>query len=156
MQTSKKILIGIVSIIVAAFAIFMVRWLVRYYFYNSYRDDLSSYGYEEGRAFQAISESSSDVAGMELAAQNDILKLYVNTATGEVAVVDKRNGQITYSNPPDADQDAIANTMHKNYLKSQMIIEYFTAARTVGTYDSFSWRWKASTLVSDSCIPSVI
>ena len=42
MQTSKKILIGIVSIIVAAFAIFMVRWLVRYYFYNSYRDDLSS------------------------------------------------------------------------------------------------------------------
>lgn len=139
MQTSKKILIGIVSVIVAVCAIFMVRWLVRYYFYNSYRDDLSSYGYEEGTAFQAINESSSDVAGMELAAQNDILKLYVNTATGEVAVVDKRNGQITYSNPPDADQDAIANTMHKNYLKSQMIIEYFTAARTVGTYDSFSY-----------------
>lgn len=139
MQTSKKILIGIVSIIVAVVAIFMVRWLVRYYFYNSYRDDLSSYGYEEGRTFQAINESSSDVAGMELAAENDILKLYANTATGEVAVVDKRNGQITYSNPVDPDADAIANTAHKNYLKSQMIVEYFTAARTVGTYDSFSY-----------------
>ena len=62
MQTSKKILIGIVSIIVAIFAIFMVRWLIRYQFYNNYRDDLSSYGYEEGKPFQAISESSSTTA----------------------------------------------------------------------------------------------
>lgn len=139
MQTSKKILIGIVSLIVAAFAIFMLRWLIRYQLYNGYRDDLSSYAYEEGRAFQAINEGSGDVAGMELAAENDILKLYADTSTGEIAVVDKRNGQITYSNPPDAEQDAIANTMHKNYLRSQMIVEYFTAARTVGTYDSFSY-----------------
>lgn len=139
MQTSKKILIGIVSIIAAAFAIFIAHWLIRYYFYNSYRDDLTTYGYEEGTEFRPISESSGDVAGMELAAENDTLKLYANTTTGEIAVVDKRNGQITYSNPVDLEQDAIANTMHKNYLKSQMVIEYFTAARTVGTYDSFSY-----------------
>ena len=139
MQTSKKILIGVVSIIAAAFVIFIAHWLIRYYFYNSYRDDLSSYGYEEGTAFQPISESGGDVVGMELAAKNDILKLYANTATGEIAVVDKRNGQITYSNPAGADEDAIANAAHKNYLKSQLIIDYFNTTRTQGTYDSFSY-----------------
>lgn len=150
MQTSKKILIGIVSIIVAVIVIFMLRWLIRYQLYNGYRDDLSSYGYEEGRAFQAINEGNSDVAGMELAAENDILKLYVNTTTGEVAVVDKRNGQITYSNPVDAEEDGIANRMHKNYLHSQMIVEYFTAARTVGTYDSFSYCTDRGQLEAES------
>lgn len=139
MQTSKKILIGVVSIIAAAFVIFIAHWLIRYHFYNSYRDDLSSYVYEEGTAFQPISESSGDVANMELAAENDILKLYANTTTGEVAVMDKRNGQIVYSNPANADQDAIANAAHKNYLKSQLIIDYFNTTRTQGTYDSFSY-----------------
>ncbi len=139
MQTSKKILIGIVSIIAAVFVIFMARWLIRYHFYNSYRDDLSSYGYEEGTAFQAIDESSSDVAGMELAAENEILKLYANTTTGEVAVVDKRNGQITLSNPTDAEEDGIANRAHKNYLRSQLIIDFFNSSRTQATYDSFSY-----------------
>lgn len=54
-------------------------------------------------------------------------------------MVDKRNGQITYSNPVNADQDAIANKAHKNYLKSQLIIDYFNTGRTMGTYDSFSY-----------------
>lgn len=139
MQTSKKILIGVVSIIAAAFVIFIAHWLIRYHFYNSYRDDLSSYDYEEGTAFQAINESGSDVAGMELAAENDTLKLYANTSTGEVAVVDKRNGQITYSNPAGAEEDGIANRAHKNYLRSQLIIDFFNASRTQVTYDSFSY-----------------
>lgn len=138
MQTSKKILIGIVSIAAAVFVAYIAHWLIRYHFYNSYRDDLSSYGYEEGHAFQPLGEGG-DVAGMELAAENETLKLYANVSTGEVAVVDKRNGQITYSNPVNADQDAIANKAHKNYLKSQLIIDYFNTGRTMGTYDSFSY-----------------
>lgn len=139
MQTSKKILIGLVSIIAAVFVIYMTHWLVHYYFFNDYRDDLSSYDYEEGTAFQAISESSSDVKGMVLAAENDTLKLYANISTGEIAVVDKRNGQITYSNPVDADEDSIATTTNKNYLKSQLIVDYFNTARTQGTMDSYSY-----------------
>ncbi len=139
MRTSKKILIGFVSIIAAVIVIFAVRWLIRYYFYNEYKEDLSSYAYEEGTAFQAISESSSDVPGMVLAAENDTLKLYANTSTGEIAVVDKRNGQITYSNPVNADEDAVATATNKNYLKSQLIVDYFNTARTQGTMDSFSY-----------------
>lgn len=139
MQTSKKILIGLVSIIAAVFVIYMTHWLVHYYFFNDYRDDLSSYDYEEGTAFQAISESNSDVKGMVLAAENDTLKLYANTSTGEIAVVDKRNGQITYSNPVKADEDSIATATNKNYLKSQLIVDYFNTVRTQGTMDSYSY-----------------
>ena len=139
MQTSKKILIGFVSIIAAVFVIYMARWLIRYYFYNDYRDDLSTYEYEVGTAFQPVSEESSDVPGMVLVSENDTLKLYANTSTAEIAVVDKRNGQITYSNPLDADEDTIATATNKNYLKSQLIVDYFNTSRTQGTMDSFSY-----------------
>lgn len=139
MRTSKKIITAAVCLILAVVVVYMAHWLIRYYFYNDYRQDLSSYEYEEGTDFKAISESSSDVEGMVLAAQNDNLKLYVDTALGNVAVVDKRNGQITYSNPPEAGEDGIANEANKNYMRSQLIVEYFNTARTMGTFDSYSF-----------------
>lgn len=139
MRTSKKILIAFISIIAAVILIFLARWLIRYYFYNGYQNELSSYSYEEGGEFQAISETKSDVADMVLAAENDTLKLYVNTSSGAVAVVDKRNGNITYSNPTDADKDSIASGTNKAYLKSQLIVDYFNTTRTQGTFDSYSY-----------------
>lgn len=139
MRTSKKILIAFISIIAAVILIFLARWLIRYYFYNGYQNELSSYSYEEGGEFQAISETKSDVADMVLAAENDTLKLYVNTSSGAVAVVDKRNGNITYSNPTDADEDSIASGTNKDYLKSQLIVDYFNTTRTQGTFDSYSY-----------------
>ena len=139
MRTSKKILLGVSGLILAAAIIWLAYYLIHYYFYNGYRDDLSSYTYEEGSEFIPIKESKSDVDGMDLAAENDNLKLYVNTTTGEMAVVDKRNGQVTYSNPAGADEDAIATETNKNYLKSQIIVDYFNETRTQGTMDSYSF-----------------
>lgn len=149
MRTSKKILIAFISIIAVIVIIFLARWLIRYRFFNDYRDDLSSYSYEEGREFKAISEKSPDVEGMVLAAENDILKLYVNISTAEVAVVDKRNGNITYSNPENADEDAVASGTNKNYLKSQVIVDYFNTSRTMGTLDSFSFCTEKNQLVTE-------
>lgn len=139
MRTSKKIVAAAVCLIVAVVAVYMAHWLIRYYFYNDYKEDLSSYEYEEGSAFTAIKESSPDVEGMELAAENDNLKLYVDTQMGNVAVVDKRNGQITYSNPTGLEEDGIANEANKNYMRSQLIVEYFNTSRTLGTFDSYSF-----------------
>lgn len=139
MAKSKKIIIAVVTLILAVAVIFFSRWLIRYYFYNDYRDKLSSYEYEEGTQFQPLADSGKEVVDMELAAENDILKLYADLETATVAVVDKRNGQITYSNPLDADDDPIANGTNKNYLKSQLILDYFNTARTEGTFDSFSY-----------------
>lgn len=139
MAKSKKIIIAVVTLILAVAVIFFSRWLIRYYFYNDYRDKLSSYEYEEGTQFQPLADSGKEVAGMELAAENDTLKLYADLETATVAVVDKRNGQITYSNPLDADDDPIVNGTNKNYLKSQLILDCFNTARTEGTFDSFSY-----------------
>lgn len=139
MRKSKKVLLGVSGLILAVVVIWIANYLIRYYFYNGYREDLSSYDYEEGSEFTPIAEAKSDVADMELAAENDILKLYVNTETGEVAVFDKRNGRITRSNPTDADEDEIATETNRNYLKSQIIVDYFNASRTEGTLDSYSY-----------------
>ncbi len=150
MRKSKKILIAIVSLILAVIVIYFAHWMIRYFFYNEYQKDLSSYSYEEGREFTPIKESSSDVKGMELAAENDTLKLYVNTETGEVAVEDKRNGQITYSNPQNADDDAVANGTNKSYLKSQLIVDYFNESRTQGTFDSYTYSTSIGQLETQS------
>lgn len=139
MRKSKKILIGVVSLIAAVVLIWFAYYLIHFYFYNHYKDYLTSYDYEEGTEFTPIAESAGDVEGMVLAAQNDQLKFYVDTETGYIAVYDKRNGQTIYSNPLNADEDAIANGTNKNYMKSQLIVDYFNAARTVGTYDSYSY-----------------
>ncbi len=139
MRTSKKIMTAAISLILAIIVVYMAHWLIRYYFYNDYKEDVSSYEYEEGKAFSAIKESSPDVEGMELAAENDTLKLYVDTKMGNVAVVDKRNGQITYSNPEGLEEDGIANEANKNYMRSQLIVDYFNTSRTVGTFDSYSY-----------------
>ncbi len=139
MQKSKKLLICVVSLILFVVIAWFGYYLIHYYFYNEYREDLSSYAYEEGTDFSPISEAASDVEGMVLAQENSNLKLYVNTESGETAIYDKRNGQTIYSNPADADEDEIANGTNKNYLKSQIILDYFNTARTQGTYDSFSY-----------------
>lgn len=139
MRKSKKVLLIVSALVLLIAVIWLAYYFIHYYFYNEYREDLSSYQYEEGTEFTPIAESKSDVADMTLAAENDTLKLYVNTESGEVAIVDKRNGQITRSNPQDADEDEIATETNKNYLKSQIIVDYFNASRTEGTFDSYSY-----------------
>ena len=139
MHKSKKILSCVVGLILAVVVIWFANYLIRYYFYNNYKEDLSSYEYEEGTEFVPVDEGASDVEGMVLAKENDNLKLYVNTESGEVAIYDKRNGKITYSNPVNADEDSIANETNKNYLKSQIILDYFSPERIQGTYDSYSY-----------------
>ena len=75
MAKSKKIVIAVVTLILAVVVIYFSRWLIRYYFYNDYQESLSSYEYEEGSAFEALEDSGKEVAGMKLVAENDTLKL---------------------------------------------------------------------------------
>ena len=139
MRTGKKIITAVVCLILAIVVVYMAHYLIRYYFYNDYRELVSTYEYEEGKAFTPISDSSPDVKDMDLAAENDTLKLYADTQMGNVAVVDKRNGKITYSNPVNLEDDAIANEANKNYMRSQIILDYFNTSRTSTTIDSYSY-----------------
>lgn len=139
----KKKLIGKVGkyalcLVASVVVIYMVYYYIRYLSYDEYKDYLSSYQYEEGTDFAAIPEANPDVSGFELVAENDILKLYTDTDTANVAVYDKRNQKVIYTNPLNADEDNIANEANKRYLKSQFIVNYFNKNRAAGVYDSFS------------------
>ena len=139
MQRNKKIIIAVVSILAAVAVLLAVRWVFRYYLFNDYKEDLSGYEYEDGTTFLALDEEKSDVEGMVLAAENDNLKLYANLTSGEIAIVDKRNGSITYSNPGNVEDDSIATETNKNYLRSQLVVDYYNAASAKGIMDSYSY-----------------
>jgi len=114
--------------------------MLHFQFYKGYRAELADRAYttEEGAAFAALTDDNPCVEGMVLAAENENFKLYTDTASAEVAIYDKRNGETLYSNPPDLANDPIANNTNMNYLKSQFLLDYYNASRTAGVYDSYS------------------
>lgn len=131
----RYVLLAVVLVIAGIVAWF----LFRFEFYRDYEKSIrSAYTVPECTDFIEIREETNNVPGMKLAAQNDILKLYANPETGEVAVYDRRNGKIIRSNPENPDADPIANKTNKAYLKSQLTIAYYNANRNAGTYDSYS------------------
>ena len=137
MKTLKKILLSCLAVVLIGIFSYVVYYVVHYKLYDDYKDSFVTYEYREGSEYKALSDSAPKVEGMDLVAENDNLKLYANTATGEVAIYDKRNDNITYSNPQGADQDPIANGVNKDMLKSQMCIYYYNTSRGVATMNTY-------------------
>lgn len=133
-----KILLSIVGIALVVVGIIALYNLIHFKMYRDYKKYASSSQYEEGKEFAAKSESKTSVEGMVLVAENDILKLYTDTKTAQVAVYDKRNGETTYSTPQGVDDDAIANPINKKFMKSQFIIDFYNTAKSLTSYDSYS------------------
>ncbi len=124
-----------VFVVAAAYAAF---YMVHYYFYDDYEQFLSSYDYEEGTELKLGKKRLEENGDYRLVCESDVLELYLNRDTTDVAIRDKRSGKVTYAVPPQSDEDAAANKTNKNYLKSHIILTYFNAARAEGTYDSWS------------------
>lgn len=138
MSLTKRIVLSVLAIAAVIGLIYLAYYFIHYVWYDGYKEYLTSYEYETGTECKLTSETSSDVPGMQLVCENEYLKLYTDTASATVAVYDKRNGSITYSNPMNADEDSIANRSNKNYLKSQMMVYYYNSSVTSGVFDSYS------------------
>ncbi len=136
-KLSKWVIYVILGVILI-FAGYMTYYLIRYNFYNHYKDYLTDYEMPAAGDFKALSDASPSVEGYSLAAETESLKLYVQTDTGCFAVYDKRNGETIYSNPPGADDDKIVNQSNRNNMKSQLILDYYNTQRIENTFDSFS------------------
>jgi|LSQX01.3.fsa_nt_gb hypothetical protein len=153
-KRKRKLLgrIGIYALgaVVLGVIIWVLYYYIRFLSYDKYKEYLSDYEYEEGGEYSAISEKDPRVPGMELVAENDYLKLYTDPKTAIIAVYDKRNHSIVYSNPLNADDDPIANEANKRYLKSQFIINYFNKSRAAGIYDSYSMSVERGQIESES------
>lgn len=142
-KRKRKKLIGRVGLyILGLVAVGIIIWLlynyIRFLSYDKYKDYLHTNEYEEGTEYSPIPDTDNKIQGFELIAENDTLKLYADTETAIVAVYDKRNQNIVYTNPLNADEDPIANETNKQYLKSQFLINYFNKSRAAGIYDSYS------------------
>jgi len=138
MSLTKKLVLLILGVAAVAVVAYLIYYFTYFVGYDRYEDFLSSYEYEQGTAYQPLSDTDNKVPGFDLVAENDTLKLYTDTATGNVAVYDKRNGSITYSNPINADEDEKANKTNLNYLKSQMMVYYYNQDVKSGSLDTYT------------------
>ncbi|WP_152394178.1 DUF5696 domain-containing protein [Paenibacillus guangzhouensis] len=74
---------------------------------------------------------------MKLVTQNETLMLYVNEETAVIAVKDKRDGYIWFSNPVDRDQDPIASPLYKSEMSAQLLVAYYNGKGQINTFNSF-------------------
>lgn len=150
MSLTAKIVLVVIALAVVIAGIYLAYYLIHYNGYRGYEQYLTDYEYETGSAFTPASDSTNNVAGYDLVAENNNLKLYTDTATGYIALYDKRDGQITYSNPVNTDDDPIANETIKNAMRSAFILEYFNPDVQTGTFDSYTKCVKTGGLKAES------
>ena len=134
----RKIVYAALLVALVIGLIYGAYYLIHYYFYDEYKNYLSGYEYEEGTELVLGSEKLEGYDDYKLVCESDTLKMYLDTETSNVAIYDKRSGVTTFAAPPDADDDSMANAKNISYLKSHLIVTYFNASRTTGTYDSYS------------------
>jgi len=141
MKLTTKIFIIVIAVALLAIGSYQGYLTVRYRLHNGHRDILLDIiDFEDGRPFAAIQglhDIPGDVPGMVLATENDILRLYVDESSGNIALYDKRNGVTVHAVPPEAADDPLASGINKSLLQSQISIDYFTADRFPASMNSF-------------------
>lgn len=91
-----------------------------------------------GRAY-AYRTPAEALSTMDLAAENDYLQLHVNTETTEVAVKDKRTGEVWFTNPFDrSEKETVKRGDAKQEMNSQVSINYYTPDDLMKSRDSFT------------------
>ncbi|MDF2542084.1 MAG: hypothetical protein K0S47_1802 [Herbinix sp.] len=130
----KKIIFFIIiiaAILICAFAIWKI----------SVRPKLQSVSRPIYSQSDTVGEYENSVVGegLELAVENDLLKLYFDNETGGVAVEDKGTGEIFTSSPQSALEDAKASDVVKNQLRSPLLLTYYNKdSKTTTVFDSYT------------------
>ncbi len=138
MSLTKRIVLCVLAVVVICVLIYLAYYIIHYMCYKGYEKYLTSYEYEQGTEIVLKDTGYTEVPGMSFVCENDKLMLFTDTETAIVAIYDKRDGSITYTNPLNADEDENANKSNKNLLKSQMVVYYYNSAVTSGSLDSYS------------------
>lgn len=138
MTLGKKITLVVLLVALLAGIAYGAYYLIHYYFFDAYKQYVSSYEYETGTELELGKQSLDGYRGFKLVCETDTLEMYLEKDSTNVAIYDKRTGEVTFSAPVNADDDPLANSKNVSYLKSHLIVTYFNASRTLGTYDSYS------------------
>lgn len=138
LTVGKKLLYILMTAAVVAALSYLTYYLIHFTYYREYTAYLHGYEYEEGSELELEKKKLPGYKDYKLVTDSDTLELYLNKKTSDVAILDKRSGEITFAIPPQADDDPVANASNRDYLKSHIIVNYFNASRKEGVYDSFS------------------
>lgn len=130
MKKTKRIRHFIILAIALALIGYIAFLCLYYFFYKDYERYLTDYTFEQSTEFAEITDDDPKVAGMVLAVENEILKLYTNLKTTEIAIYDKRSDEITFSNPVDRANDPIASGRNMTALNSQFMLTYYDSSMT--------------------------
>ncbi|WP_274365101.1 DUF5696 domain-containing protein [Paenibacillus thermotolerans] len=91
----------------------------------------------QGKASPNSAEELAALANMEKAAENNDLALYVNRETAEIAVRQKKDGYVWFSNPVGKENDAIASPLFKSEMASQLTVTYYNSKGQLSTFNSY-------------------
>lgn len=75
---------------------------------------------------------------MKQIAENAELALYFDEERTDVAVRVKETGDVWFSNPPAADEDALAGSYYKNLMKSQISLRYYNESVQASEMDNYN------------------
>lgn len=150
MKKKFKLRFIIIPAILLALAGYAAYVCLNFFFYDEYKKYLTGYTFETASEFKALEDSDPKVDKMVLVAENDILKLYTNTTTTEVAVYDKRSGTTTYSNPVDREGDPLANGRNMDDLNSQFMLTYYDTSMTQATMYSYDYSVERNQFTMES------
>lgn len=87
-------------------------------------EDLAEVEIEQEEPLQ-VAFTDSRLEEMIGIVENEYLQLFVDQETASIAVVNKSNDEIWYSNPPDREDDPIASGVNSDILSSQMQLSFF-------------------------------
>ena len=82
--------------------------------------------------------TDSRLPGMKGIAESEHLKLYIHDQTSEIAVVDKRSGEIWRSNPEHREEDPIASGTNKDLLSAQTRINFYNKYGQISSVNSYT------------------
>ncbi len=86
-----------------------------------------------------IAENTSNLNKFEKVSENELLKLYINNDTTEIAVENKLSKKVWFSNPQNIDSmEKMARGRNKDALKSQLAIEFYNASDRLFLMDSYN------------------
>ncbi|MCM3632720.1 DUF5696 domain-containing protein [Paenibacillus camelliae] len=82
--------------------------------------------------------TSTAVPNMKGMLENDQLQLFVHEETGEIAIVQKKSGEVWYSNPLERDSDPIAAGVNKDMLSAQLKLDFYNSFGQINTINSYT------------------
>lgn len=94
---------------------------------------------EEEEPAEVIKVNGYEGTQKEFVLENDKLKFVMDAATTQFSVTVKETGQVWYSNPQEADEDALALKTEINNLKSTLLLTYSTINGVDTLYNNYTY-----------------